>query len=523
MKEKVLKEKLTVKKILPIPVRHLIAMLLIILDFASVIALVVAITISVPYFYIAIFATQLACAVSIINSKNNPDYKVPWLFFVLLLPIVGFMAYFMFYSLNASYKQLKKMNKLTEDNLKATSAKVKNDSEELKNLEKFNTLAFQQAKCLKDLANTHLYQNTDIIYLPSGEEMFHSLLQDLENATEFILMDYFIIQQGLFWNTILKTLKKKVEEGIEVRVVYDDIGCMTKLPGKYYKFLQKIGIKCAPFGILKGQANNEFNNRNHRKITVIDGKIAYTGGINLADEYINQTHPFGHWKDVAIRLEGEAVNELTKLFLYDYGTSCKKEHLDFSKYYKSYTKKNSGFCIPFGDGPKPVYERQVSKTLLITMLGQAEKYMYITTPYLIIDDELTCALENASLRGIDVRIITPHKPDKKVVFMVTRASYEKLMRAGIKIYEYEAGFIHAKTFVCDNKFAIIGTINLDYRSLVHHYENGVWIYNHSVIKDIKNDFDLVQSKSIKIEEGMIKEKPYLNTFRSFVRIFSSLL
>ena len=510
------KDDLTFKKILRIPTRHIISMLLILLEYSAVIAFVVVLVIYVPYFWILILIIQLVSAIGIINSKDNPDYKVPWLFIVMLIPIIGFMTYFMFYSRNLSKKQLKKMNQL-----KATT--LKDDSYVLQELETTSPKAYSQAKCLKDLANTHLYQNTKITYLPSGEEMFSSLLEDLKRANEFIFLDYFIIEQGLFWNSILNILKEKVTEGVEVGVVYDDIGCMTKLPGKYYKELTKYGIHTVPFGILKGQVNNEFNNRNHRKMTIIDGKIAYTGGINLADEYINHKKPFGHWKDVAIRLEGEAVDELTRLFLFDYGISVRKENPEFKKYYKGYKKEDSGYCIPFGDGPKPVFERRVAKTLIMTMLGQAEKYMYITTPYLIIDGELTSAIENASLRGVDVRIITPHIPDKKVVFMITRGSYDRLMKAGVKIYEYEPGFIHAKTYICDDKFAIIGTINLDYRSLVHHFENGVWLYNHQVIGDIKKDFELSQSKSIKIEKGMFKEKALAKTFKSLINIFSSLL
>ncbi len=510
------RDDLTVRKIMVIPTRHIISMLLILLEYSAVIATVIVITIYVPYFYIAVLLTQFICAIGIINSKDNPDYKVPWLFFVMLIPIIGFMTYLMFYSRNVSKKQLKKIKKLN-------AVTIKHDNYVLEELESKNSLAYSQAKCLKDLANTHIYQNTNISYFPSGETMFSSLLEDLKKANEFIFLDYFIIEQGLFWNSILNILKEKVIEGVEVRVVYDDIGSMTKLPGKYYKKLRQFGIHTVPFGILKGQANNEFNNRNHRKITIIDGKIAYTGGINLADEYINHIKLYGHWKDVAIRLEGEAVDELTRLFLFDYGMSDKKNTLDFKKYYKGYKKENSGFCIPFGDGPKPVYERRVAKTLLMTMLGQAEKYMYITTPYLIIDGELTSAIENASLRGVDIRIITPHIPDKKAVFMVTRGSYDRLMKAGVKIYEYEPGFIHAKTYICDDKFAIVGTINLDYRSLVHHYENGVWIYNHKVILDIKKDFDLTQSKSIQIEKDTIKEKPLAKTFKSLISIFSSLL
>lgn len=509
-------KKIVEKEITYIPFRYILSLLLIFFEFLAVIAVISAITIFFPYFYIAVVLTQLGCAIGIINSKDNPDYKVPWLFIVMLVPILGFMTYFMFYGRDIPKKLMKKIRTINQ-------ARITDDKAILRNCKEQNALAYSQAKSLIDLSNSHIYQNTDIKYFPSGEEMFESLIEDLKSAKEFIFMDYFIIEEGLFWNSILEILKQKVSEGVEVKVVYDDIGCMTKLPGNYYKQLRKFGIQAVPFNKLKGQANNEFNNRSHRKITSIDGKIAYTGGINIADEYINHIRVFGHWKDVAIRLEGEAVDEMTRLFLIDYSMSDKKANIDFEKYYRGYKKENSGFCIPFGDGPKPVYDRRVAKTAIMNMLGTAEKYVYITTPYLIIDNELTSAIENAAIRGIDVRIITPHIPDKKAVFSMTRNSYLKLMDAGVKIYEYEPGFIHAKTYVSDDKYAIVGTINLDYRSLVHHFENGVWIYNHEVVADIRQDFDTTQEKSIKIEKGMIKDKFFTKVFKPLINIFSSLL
>ncbi len=508
--------KMIEREITYIPFRYILSLLLIFFEFLAVIAVVSAITIFFPYFYIAIALTQFGCAIGIINSKDNPDYKVPWLFIVMLVPILGFMTYFMFYGRDIPKKQMKKIKTINQ-------AMNKDDKDVLEVCKNQNALAYSQSRSLKDLSNSHIYQNTDIKYFSSGEEMFESLLEDLKCAKEFIFMDYFIIEEGLFWNSILEILKQKVGEGVEVKVVYDDIGCMTKLPGSYYKALRKFGIEATAFNKLKGQANNEFNNRSHRKITSIDGKVAYTGGINIADEYINHIKVFGHWKDVAIRLEGEAVDEMTRLFLIDYTMSAKNANIDFDKYYRGYKIENTGFCIPFGDGPKPVFNRRVAKTAIMNMLGTAEKYVYITTPYLIIDNELTSAIENAVLRGIDVKIITPHIPDKRFVFMMTRNSYQKLMNAGVKIYEYEPGFIHAKTYISDDKFAIVGTVNLDYRSLVHHFENGVWIYNHIVLSDIKTDIDKTLSKSIEIEDSMIKENILKKFFKSIINIFSSLL
>ncbi|MGN0806395.1 MAG: phosphatidylserine/phosphatidylglycerophosphate/cardiolipin synthase family protein, partial [Candidatus Coproplasma sp.] len=327
---------------------------------------------------------------------------------------------------------------------------------------------------------------------------------------------------GLFWNTILEILKQKAAKGVEVRVIYDDIGCMMTLPGNYYKQLEKFGIRSVPFSKLRGQANNEFNNRSHRKITVIDGKIGFTGGVNLADEYINRIVKHGHWKDVGIRLQGEAVNELTRLFLIDYNLNDKNSDDDFSLYYGNESCKQDGYCIPFGDGPNPLFQRQVAKTVIINMLSQAKRYVYITTPYLIIDNELVQALENTAIRGVDVRIITPHIPDKKLVFSMTRSHYVRLLDAGVKIYEYESGFIHAKTYLSDDETAMVGTINMDYRSLVHHFENGVWIYKHGVLEDIKKDFLDTQGKSIRFERSMLKENAFQKFICAMVKVFSPL-
>lgn len=499
-----------------IPYRRIFALLLIIIETFAVIAVTSLFTVYIPYFYFTVVATQLIVAIAIMNRKDNPDYKLPWLFFVMLIPIVGFMLYFMFYSRKLSKKQVRRLERLTKQHVE------KDDGAQLAKIKSENEIVGSQAVMLNNLSDSHAYGNTDIRYYPLGEQLFVAMVKDLKEAEKFIFMEYFIIEEGLFWNTILEILKQKAASGVEVRLVYDDIGCMKTLPSNYYKRLAKFGIRAVPFSRLRGQANNEFNNRSHRKITVIDGKIAYTGGVNIADEYINRIQKFGHWKDVGLRLQGEAVNELTRVFLIDYGLNDKKADDNFADYYGYEQYEQDGYCVPFGDGPKPVYERQVAKAAIMNMLNQAKHYVYITTPYLIIDNELIEALEHAAIRGIDVRIITPHIPDKKLVFLMTRSHYKRLMEVGVKIYEYESGFVHAKTYLSDDETAIVGTINMDYRSLVHHFENGVWIYKHKVIEDIKQDFLNTQEKSIKFELGMLKENLFQRFVRAMVKVFSPL-
>ena len=296
------------------------------------------------------------------------------------------------------------------------------------------------------------------------------------------------------------------------------------LPGDYCKTLKSYGIDASPFSRLRGNADSEFNNRSHRKITVIDGTVGYTGGVNIADEYINEKILFGHWKDTAIRLEGEAVWELTKLFLVDFGINVKMMPTVRSDCFPAQPEINEhGYMIPFGDGPHPIYDRRVGKSVIQNMLSSATRYAYMTTPYLIIDNDLCTDLENAALRGVEVKIIVPHIPDKKMVFNMTRSFYPRLMSAGVEIYEYEPGFVHAKSYLTDDSFAMIGTINLDYRSLVHHFENGVWMYNCESIKDLKADMEDTLAKCIKVEPSMLKTSLLQRFIRDLVRIFAPML
>ena len=481
-----------------IPVRYIIAVLITVLEIAAIIGLMILICLYVPYFYILCYVTAFACIIKIIASDDNPDYKVPWVLFVLVVPIAGFMIYFMFYSRKLQKKFIRRLDELKRYNYKTESPDTENA------LIKENLMAASEARMLCKISGSQLFTNTKQTYFPLGEDMFASMLPDLEGAEKFIFMEYFIIEEGKFWNTILEVLKRKAASGVTVRVLYDDIGCMSTLPGNYAKTLRSYGIEASPFSRLRGNADSEFNNRSHRKILVIDGKVGYTGGVNIADEYINETVRFGHWKDTGIRLEGEAVKELTRLFLSDYGINVKVLPKDEYELYPESDISEEGFIIPFGDGPHPLFERRVGKSVIQNMLGSATRYVYMTTPYLIIDNDLCTSIESAALRGVDIRIIVPHIPDKKLVFEMTRSFYHRLTKAGVRIYEYEPGFIHAKSYIADDEYAMIGTINLDYRSLVHHFENGVWMYKCSSIGDIKSDIDETLQKSVEITPDKLK-------------------
>ncbi len=437
---------------------------------------------------------------------------------VLVLPVAGFMLYFLFYSRKLQRKFVKRLHALQRQSYH------RDDRALLDTLRAENPTAASQAAMLCSIADTHLFTDTAQQYFPSGEAMFPAMLRDLEAAQRFIYLEYFIIEEGRFWNTILDVLKRKAVAGVEVKVLYDDIGCMMTLPGDYDRTLRAYGLEAAPFSRLRGNADSEFNNRNHRKILVIDGKVGYTGGINLADEYINEFEKHGHWKDSGIRLEGEAVWELTKLFRFDFGLNQKKlPALRADLYPAQPNRSEPGWLIPFGDGPRPLYRRRVGQSVIQSIVSSANRYVYLTTPYLIPDNTLCQTLECAALRGVDVRILVPYIPDKKLVYLMTKSFYPRLMAAGVKIYAYRPGFLHAKSCLADDAFALVGTINLDYRSLVHHFENGVWMYKCAAIADLKQDISETLTQCAEITPDQLKTSLPQRFLRAVVRVFAPML
>ncbi len=515
---KILDEKI-IKEITYIPIRYIVAMLISLLETVTVIGIVIGLCYFEWWFYVLALLTHGACILKLVASDDNPDYKVPWLLVLMLLPIVGFMLYFMFYSRKLKKKFIKRLEDVAQ-----RYEYDYDDTEAVNALEKEDVRALAQARTITSTAWSKIFMGTEQRYFPSGEELWQSMLTDLEAAEHSIFVYYFIIEEGVFWNSMLDILKRKASEGVTVKVLYDDIGCMSTLPGRYDKQLSKYGIEARIFSKLRGNADSEFNNRSHRKILVIDGKVGYTGGVNIADEYINKKARFGHWKDTAIRLEGHAVYELSHMFISDFAINGRRMPDVRENLYPSMDKgKAKGYVIPFGDGPRPIYKRNVGKTVIQNMLYSAERYVYMTTPYLIIDNDLCNDIENTALRGVDVRIIVPHIPDKRIVFTITKSYYARLIDAGVRIYEYEPGFIHAKNYVSDDKYAIIGTINLDYRSLVHHFENGVWMYNTDTVKDIKQDIDDTLSRSIEITGDMLKVGFFTRLIRAIVKVFSPML
>ena len=353
-----------------------------------------------------------------------------------------------------------------------------------------------------------VHRNTAVKYFASGEEKFEEMKVQLRKAEKYIFLEYFIVEEGVMWNSIRDILVEKVKEGVEVRFMYDGMCSMLQLPYNYDKQMKKLGIKCKMFSPIRPVLSSYQNNRDHRKILVIDGRVGFTGGVNLADEYINEKERFGHWKDTAVMLEGEAVQNLTMLFLQMWNVSQWRSD-DFTKYLTPKSlefKRELGYVLPYGDSP---YDNEIiGEQVYFHILNHAKKYVHIMTPYLILDNEMLTTLTFAAKCGIEVIIIMPHIPDKWYAFILAKTYYEELMEAGVQIYEYTPGFVHAKVFVSDNDTATVGTINLDYRSLYHHFECGAFIYNNPVVWDVERDFQATLKKCEKVTITQLKSRSF---------------
>lgn len=467
---------------------------------------------------ILVFLISVATVIAIVNRSMSPESKVTWLI-VTFVPVFGPLLYLMFGERRLSKKELKQLQELN------SIAFHENNGRQLHlQLQETDKPAYRIINALLHMdSNAEVYDHTDSQFFASGEEMWQQMLEDLKRAEKFIFLEYYIVDEGLMWDSILEILEEKAAQGVEVKMLYDDIGCMVTLPGDYTLHLRSKGIDAHKFNKVIPRMTVAYNNRDHRKILVIDGQISYTGGINLADEYINQIERFGHWKDSGIRIDGPATQAFTRLFLMNWYIN-RGEISDFDQYHlENQTRSGSGLCIPYGSGPKPIYQMKVGKNVYQNLINQAEDFVYITTPYLIIDYDLTEDIKNAAMRGVDVRIVTPHIPDKKLIQLVTRGAYPDLLSAGVRIFEYTPGFIHSKQMIVDDRFAAVGTINLDYRSLVHHYENAVLLYKTESIADIRKDFEEIFEQSQEIFSDTINPTWYQMMIKEVTQLFAPML
>ena len=449
----------------------------------------------------------------LIKNSRSYSYDLPWIIIILLFPIVGSLLYLII-GYNLKKSKILKNIMIGEANINKYLIQDEKIKEEVKDN--------SGIRYITDYVGYPVTTNNDISYYPLGEYAFEEMIKELKKAEKFIFFEYFIVDSGKMWDTILEILKEKAKSGVDVRVMYDDLGCMGTLNTKYPSELESYGIKCIVFNRLSPLSGIIMNNRDHRKIMVIDGKVAFSGGINIADEYINVNSKLGHWKDNGIKIVGDAVWNFTVMFLTMWNAFDKCDE-DFTKYKYTYkkTKANKGYVIPYGE--TPLDNEIAGQNIYLNIINRANKYVYICTPYLIVDTEMVNALILAAKRGVDVRIVIPGIPDKKIVYTVSESYVEPLVKGGVKVYKYTPGFVHAKVFVADDTVATVGTINLDYRSLYLHFECGVYMEMCKCISDIKKDVVETIGKSKELTKSEVKPSFLKAILQSILRLIAPLM
>ena len=459
----------------------------------------------------------------VVNKDENPSFKLAWIIPITVIPVFGTLLY-LFLELQWEGKII---NRKLRENISDTQPYLKQNPRYMEQLAKTSRSNANLAAYIENSGSYPVYGNTNVKYYPVGEEMFEDMKKELEKAKRFIFLEYFIVERGEMWDSLLEILERKVQEGVEVRFMYDGMCCLVLLPYSYPRELRAKGLKAKMFAPIRPALSTYQNNRDHRKILVIDGHTAFTGGINLADEYINRKVRFGHWKDTGIMVKGDAVTSFTMMFLQMWNIT-EKEPEDYGRYLRDpeffYPPELSmeGFVIPYGDSP--LDQETVGELVYLDIINTARNYVHIMTPYLILNYELVQALQFAAKRGVETIIIMPHIPDKEYAFLLAKAHYEELIRAGVQIYEYTPGFVHAKVFTSDDEKAVVGTINMDYRSLYLHFECAAYIYRNEVIKDVERDFKetLAKSQVITLEE--CRHYPWYKKFAGRVlRLFAPLM
>jgi len=461
--------------------------------------------------------TSALMALFIIWRDDNPAYKMGWILLVCLMPVLGVTMYAFFGNKRPAKSLKRKIEPV--DKLHLKDLKQEDEISDMVSPRLLDTIGYIERK-----GTFPAWRETESKYYALGDDAFADMLEDLKKARHYIFLEYFIISKGEMWDSIFAVLKEKAAEGVDVRVIFDDIGSIRSLPKNFMAKLRRAGIGVLSFNTVKPFFSLVYNNRDHRKILVIDGYIAYSGGFNIADEYINKIERFGHWKDSGIRLEGHAVWNFTVMFLNMWNSFIPTEE-DYDQFRPhvrhAKTFVTDGVVQPYSDSP--LDDEAVGENVYLEILSQAEDYVYIFTPYLIIDNEMKTSLVLAAKRGVDVRIVTPAIPDKKIVFRLTRSYYEPLIKAGVKIYEYTPGFIHSKSFVCDDRIAVVGTINMDYRSLYLHFECATLIAGASSVMDVKKDCLETFEKSRLIRHEDCRRTFFGLLFDAVLRILSPLM
>ncbi len=465
-------------------------------------------------------AVSLAVSLHILVRKDKGAYKLTWVFLIMLFPVFGGLFYLLIHVQSSNKQFTKRLDKI--ENLSRELYIMPQDR--MAEAKSCISSHLRQIDYLQNTAGFPVYKKTRTEFLPSGERMLKVMLEELSKAEKYIFMEFFIIEEGVMWDSILNVLKDKAAQGVEVRLMYDDMGCFLRLPANYSKMLAESGIKCTVFNPFRPLLATIQNNRDHRKIAVVDGVCAITGGVNLADEYINAVERFGVWKDAALLLKGEAAWSFTLTFLRMWALSNNVSE-DYMSFYpwkdKDCEISDDGWVIPYADSPLD-YEN-VGENVYLEMISSSKNYLYICTPYLVVDDSMIAELSLAAKSGVDVRIITPRKWDKWYVHMTTRSYYRDLIAAGVRIYEYSEGFIHSKTFVSDDETAVVGTINMDFRSLYLHFECAAWMCKSSAIAQVKKEFIDTLDICEEITAESCRYNFFMRLIQNIFRLFAPLM
>ena len=462
------------------------------------------------------FVFTIIMILYLFNCSMDASAKLTWLFLIMLAPVPA-SIFLWFTQKNFGHRMVKER---TAELIEATKDMLQQDKDTLYAPELIESGTDDLCRYVNRSGCFPIYKNTSTTFFPSGEAKFEAMLEELKKAEKFIFLEYFIITEGFMWGSILKILADKAAQGVDVRVMYDGMCEISTLTADYPKRLAKLGIKCKPFSAIHPFLSSHYNYRDHRKILVIDGKVAFNGGVNLADEYINKEERFGHWKDTAVMVKGQAVESFTLMFLQMWNLTEQEVKWDECKVEAS--AESDGYVMPYCDCP--LDGERVGESVYMDILYRAKHYVHIMTPYLILDNELETALKYAAQRGVDVKIILPGIPDKKIAYSLAKSHYSQLVKYGVKIYEYDPGFVHAKIFVSDNEKAVVGTINLDYRSLYHHFECATYMYKTSCVSEIEADYQETLKKCSAVTNESIKnEKIFYKVFGAIVKILAPLM
>ncbi len=482
-----------------------IILLLILMQMGTFVATTFYLEAFSTYIYGAMMILRVVVIIYIINAEGNPAFKMTWILFVIAFPLIGtiFFVYVKFQPGTQFMRQRLAVLKIETDRY------MEQDPAVIDAIWASKSANANLAHYLAHYLGFPTYRNTEVKYFPLGEYKFREMVTELKKARKFIFMEYFIVEKGYMWDTILDILIDKAQRGVEVRFMYDGMCAISMLPYNYPEQLKKYGIRCKMSNAMKPFLSTIQNNRDHRKICVIDGRVGFTGGVNIGDEYINQKIRFGHWKDTAVMLRGDGVQSLTMMFLQMWNVDAKNTG-NYRRYLtpkREGLKRELGYVIPYADSPFD--NENVGEEVYFHILNHAKKYVHIMTPYLILDHEMITTLIRAAKCGIEVIIIMPHIPDKWYAFAVAKTYYKELIAGGVQIYEYTPGFVHAKVFISDDDTATVGTINLDYRSLYLHFECGTFIYNNAVVDKIERDFQQTLAKCHKVTVIEVKKRSLL--------------